>query len=59
MPCSEDFSPTKPRPKVESKERWFSWERVGIRYTVDFIITVEILYLAKYFVPAKPPNYHG
>ncbi|XP_030928124.1 receptor-like protein 46 [Quercus lobata] len=57
VPCPEDFSPTKP-PKVESKERWFSWEGVGIGYAVSFIITVGILYLAKYFVPAKPPNYH-
>ena len=50
--CLEDFPP----PKVESKERWFSWEGVGIGYAVSFIITVGVLYLAKYFVPATPPN---
>ena len=58
--CPEDFPPTKvpPKPpKVENKERWFSWEGVGIGYAISFIITVGVLYLAKYFVPATPPNY--
>ena len=41
VPYLEDFSPAKPHPKVESKERWFLWERVGIGYAVGFIITVK------------------
>ncbi|XP_023922291.1 receptor-like protein 46 [Quercus suber] len=58
--CPEDFPlPKPPKVEVESKERWFSWEGVGIGYAVSFIITVGVLYLAKYFVPAKPSNYRG
>jgi hypothetical protein len=56
VPCPEYLSPTKP-PKVESKERWFSWEGVGIGYAVGFFVAVGNLYLIGYFVSTKPPNH--
>ena len=58
VPCPEDLLPTKP-PGVENKETWFSWEGVGIGYTIGFFVTVGILYLTNSFVPTKPPNYRG
>ncbi|KAK4608507.1 hypothetical protein RGQ29_002070 [Quercus rubra] len=52
VPCLEDLSPTKPL-KVENKETWFSWEGLEIGYAVGFFVTMGILYLIEYFVPAK------
>ncbi|KAL0000059.1 hypothetical protein SO802_019661 [Lithocarpus litseifolius] len=56
VPCPEDLSPTKPL-EVENKETWFSWEGLEIGYAVGFFVTVGILYLIEYFVPAKLPDH--
>ena len=56
VPCLEDLSPTKPL-KVENKEIWFSWEGLEIGYAVGFFVTMGILYLIEYFVPAKLTNF--
>ena len=55
VPCPEDLSPTK-RTKIESKETCFSWEGVGIGYSVGLFVTIGILYHTSYFVLAPPPN---
>ena len=56
VPCPEDLSPTEPS-EVVSKETWFSLEGAGIGYAVGLLVAVGVLYLTKYFVPAKPLNY--
>ena len=51
VPCPEDLSPTK-RTKIERKETCFSWEGVGIGYSVGLFVTIGILYHTSYFVLA-------
>ena len=55
VPCLEELSPTKPS-KYESKKKWFLLEGLGFGYSAGFFVTVGILYLTGYFVPALAPN---
>jgi hypothetical protein len=55
--CPEELPvpPTKSA-QVEIKETWFSWQGVGIGYSIGFFLTVGSMYLNGYFVCAPPPN---
>ena len=42
--CQEDLSPAKPT-EIESRETWFSWERIVIGYFVGLFVIVGSMYL--------------
>ncbi|GMY16097.1 receptor-like protein 46 [Fagus crenata] len=57
--CPEELAvpPTKSA-QVEIKETWFSWQGVGIGYSIGFFLTVGSIYLNGHFICAPPPNCH-
>ena len=58
LPCPEDLLPSPKLQEHDNKNPWILQEAVRIGYSVGFLLTIGIIFIAGYFNPLPPSNSH-